>query len=177
MLIDDDYQYLFEEPIADICHYRHRRRWCPFFNMVPFFAQRTRNLGLFCCEFTHFLVFFYRAIVSQNWQLSDVEDPPNAICRNIWDFVPNQPRPAVVARTTKPTKMFALFNILKTLTHRKKTALCNNCNINIPICYAQTPLEIWRFAVVATQKWFQVLETPDSSCSECWFYVGCCAKY
>ena len=53
--------------IADICHNRHNWRWCLFFKPVPFFVERTRNFGqswpihVSCCEFTHFLVYFYRA--------------------------------------------------------------------------------------------------------------------
>ena len=32
--------------IADICPHRHHWRWCTFFKLVPFVAQRMRNLGL-----------------------------------------------------------------------------------------------------------------------------------
>ena len=44
-----------------------------FFWACALFAQGTRNLGLFwliCCEFTHYWVFFYRAMVTQNWKIS-----------------------------------------------------------------------------------------------------------
>ena len=31
---------------ADICPHRHHWQWCTFFKLVPFVAQRMRNLGL-----------------------------------------------------------------------------------------------------------------------------------
>ena len=50
--------------IAHICHHW---RWCAFFKPVPF-LHREREIvayfgqfGLFCCEFTQFLVYFYTA--------------------------------------------------------------------------------------------------------------------
>ena len=44
-----------------------------------FFAQRTQNFGLFCCEFTtpFLVVYFYRAVVSLNWQISGVLSSAN----------------------------------------------------------------------------------------------------
>ena len=33
--------------IARICHNRHNRRWCTFFELVYFLVQRTPNFGLF----------------------------------------------------------------------------------------------------------------------------------
>ena len=47
--------------IANIRHHSHchNRRWYTSFKSVPFFAQRTRNFGLFwlfCCKFAQCLV-------------------------------------------------------------------------------------------------------------------------
>ena len=33
--------------MAHISHHRHDQRWCNFFKLVPLFAQRTQNFGLF----------------------------------------------------------------------------------------------------------------------------------
>ena len=50
---------------ADICHTGHNQRWCAFFTSLSFFAERMQNFGKFWlfgwCEFTHFLVYFYRS--------------------------------------------------------------------------------------------------------------------
>ena len=52
--------------IADICHNRHNRQWCTFSSRVSFLHRERKILAyfgqfwLFCCEFMHFLVYFYR---------------------------------------------------------------------------------------------------------------------
>ena len=60
--------------IADIRHNRQNRRWWTCFKLVYFLAKR--NFGLFCRNFTHFLVFLFlgrnSSVVYQNWQISGV---------------------------------------------------------------------------------------------------------
>ena len=51
--------YLFGLRITDISHYR----WCTFLRLMYFLVQRAWTVGLFwlfCCKFTHFLVYIYR---------------------------------------------------------------------------------------------------------------------
>ena len=64
--------YLSQPPQAAVVY---------FFQSGAFFARRMQNFGqfwtimLFCCEFTHFLVYFYRAKIcggAQNWRISDM---------------------------------------------------------------------------------------------------------
>ena len=43
---------------AFTCHYRHYRRWFPFFKPVPFCSQRIRNLGLFWLFFLRIYALF-----------------------------------------------------------------------------------------------------------------------
>ena len=68
--------------IAHISHHRHHRRWCTFFNPVPFFAQRTRNLGLFWsigAVLMHIyallgalIIGLNSGVVPKNWQISGI---------------------------------------------------------------------------------------------------------
>ena len=57
MLIDDDYKYLFEEPIADICHYRHRRRLCTF-SSLRYFKNRDYEI----------LAYFFANVFWLTWR-------------------------------------------------------------------------------------------------------------
>ena len=55
------------ESIAHICHYRHNRRWCTFFELVYFLIKRMPNFGLFWL-FLH-VITFLSAILSQIYTL------------------------------------------------------------------------------------------------------------
>ena len=63
----DKFRFVQPLDIANICHDRHNQRLSTFFEPVPPLHSKREMLayygqfGLFCCELTHFLVYFYRA--------------------------------------------------------------------------------------------------------------------
>ena len=50
---------LFEN-IENICHNQHNRRWCTFWQRESEILIYVSQFWQFCCEFTHFLVYFYK---------------------------------------------------------------------------------------------------------------------